>query len=146
VQRRLEELEALDVTMTVVLCTGAFEGLTTSRPLVQPDRVLRGILAGVRFPGRLGVLTPSPRHVEQTEARWRAYGFDPIVVAASPYEEAGSAAAIADAFRAAGVGLLLLDCMGFRRATREALQEALGVPIVVANLMVARVVAEMLGG
>jgi hypothetical protein len=62
----------------------------------------------------------------------------------SPYEHAPAPDA-AGTFRAAGVGLVLLDCMGFRRDTRRALQDKLGVPLVVANLLVARVVGEMLG-
>jgi hypothetical protein len=36
--------------------------------------------------------------------------------------------------------------MGFRRDAREELRVALGVPVVVANLLVARVVAELAGG
>jgi hypothetical protein len=36
-----------------------------------------------------------------------------------------------------------VHCMGFRRRT---LQDALGVPLIVANLLVARGVGEILGG
>jgi protein AroM len=146
VQRRIEELEAVGVGMTVVLCTGRFEGLRASRPLVEPDRILLGVLRGVRFPGRLGVLTPSERHVEQTERRWREYGFEPAVVPRSPYESPRETAEIAEAFRAAGTGFVVLDCIGFRGDMRVALRAELDTPVVVANLLVARVVAEMLGG
>jgi hypothetical protein len=38
-----------------------------------------------------------------------------------------------------------LDCIGFRRPTRTALETERGGPVVVANLLVARVVAAMLG-
>jgi protein AroM len=145
VQRRVEELEAGGVRLTVLLCTGKFKGLTARHVLVQPDRVLLGVLNGVAFHGRLGVITPSPRHVEQTTARWRSYGFDPVVVATSPYHDGESTAGAIDAFRAGGVGFVLLDCMGFRREAREELERALGVPVVVANLLVARVVAELAG-
>jgi len=146
VQRQIEALEAEGVAMTVLLCTGTFDGLRPSRPLVEPDKVLLGVIRGVRFSGRLGVLTPSPRHVEQTTRRWRDHGFDPIVLPASPYEsEASSAGDLARRFRAGGAGFVLLDCIGFRREMREELQAHLGVPVVVPNLLVARVVAEMLG-
>ncbi len=145
VQAAIGGLEGQGVAMTVLLCTGRFEGLRAARPLVEPDRVLLGVIRGVRFAGRLGVLTPSERHVEQTGRRWREYGFDPVVVPLSPYEPAASLTAAADAFRAGGAGFLLLDCIGFRRATREALQRAVGVPAAVANLLVARVVGELLG-
>jgi protein AroM len=144
VQRRIDELEAAGAAMTVVLCTGAFKGLRANRALVTPEKVLVGVLRGVSFPGRLGVICPSTRHVPQTEARWRGHGFDPVVVPLSPYDH-GPDPGAADLFREAGVGLVLLDCMGFRRSARRELQDALGVPLVVANLLVARVVGEMLG-
>ena len=73
------------------------------------------------FPGRLGVLTPSERHVPQTAARWRASGFDAHVAPLSPYEERDPAAVrrAADALRAGGAGLVVMDCIGFRRKTRD---------------------------
>ena len=86
VQRRIDELEAAGAAMTVVLCTGAFKGLRAHRALVTPEKVLVGVLRGVAFPGRLGVICPSTRHVPQTEARWRGHGFDPVVVPLSPYD------------------------------------------------------------
>jgi len=147
VQTKIDELENRGVALTVLLCTGTFQGLRARRPLVEPDKLLVGMLRGIRVEGRLGVVTPSTRHVPQTEARWRSYGFDPVVVPHSPYEGGHdvSAAAIADPLRAGGVGLVVLDCMGFRPDTRAELQRQLGVPMLVANLLVARLVAELLG-
>lgn len=151
VQAQIEAFEAEDIAMTVLLCTGRFQGLSARRPLVEPDRILLGVIGGVRFAGRLGVLTPSTRHVEQTERRWRGYGFDPVVVPTSPYETTSpheatrSLAAVAERLAAGNTGFVLLDCIGFRQRLRRELQAAVGVPVVVANLLVARVVAEMLG-
>ena len=109
--------------------------------------MLLGLLRGLTWPGRLGVLTPSVRHVPQTEARWRADGFDPLVVPLSPYEEHDPAAVrrAADALRAGEVGLAVMDCIGFRRTTRDELQALTGAPTLVANLLVARVIAELCG-
>lgn len=144
VQARIAELERDGVAMTVLLCTGRFRDLTAQRPLLEPDRVLLGVLHAFRFPGRLGVLTPSEQHVVQTETRWRGEGFDPVVVAASPYHASAMEPA-ADTFRAKGVGLVVLDCIGFRQEARAALAATLEVPVIVANLLVARVAAELLG-
>jgi protein AroM len=148
VQKRIEELEGRGVALTVLLCTGSFHGLHARRPLVEPDKILLGMLRGIRFEGRLGVLTPSTRHVPQTAARWQSYGFDAMVVPLSPYESdhaSDGPAAIADELRAGGVGLVVLDCIGFRRETRAELEMRLGVPVLVANLLVARLVAELVG-
>ncbi|MBI4271136.1 MAG: AroM family protein [Candidatus Rokubacteria bacterium] len=147
IQARIAELERGGATLTALLCTGAFPRLAAARPLVQPQPVLLGLLRGLTWPGRLGVLTPSVRHVPQTEARWRADGFDPLVVPLSPYEEHEPAAVrrAADALRAGGVGLAVMDCIGFRRTTRDELQALTGAPTLVANLLVARVIAELCG-
>jgi len=147
VEQRIAGLEQAGATLTALLCTGAFPPLSCRRPLVQPQPLLLGALRAMRWSGRLGVVTPSVPHVPQTEARWRRDGFDPVVVPLSPYEEedASALARVADAFRGAGVGLIAMDCMGFRRKTRDELRGLTGVPVLLANLLVARIIAEACG-
>lgn len=147
IQEKIAALEREGAALTALLCTGAFPRLRAARPLIQPQPVLLGVLRGMSWPGRLGVLTPSVPHVPQTEARWRADGFDPVVVPLSPYEEEDPAALVraADALRAAGAGLVVMDCIGFRRKTRNELQGLTGAPVLVANLLLARVIAEVCG-
>jgi protein AroM len=146
-QAQITELETTGVALNVLLCTGAFPPFRASRPLLEPQPVLQGLLRGLTFPGRLGILTPSEPHVPQTEARWRRDGFDPLVVPLSPYQEDDAAALVraADAIRSGGAGLVVMDCIGFRRKARNELQTLTGVPVLVANLLVARVVAELCG-
>ena len=148
VETQIAGLERGGATITALLCTGAFPPLASTRPLVQPQPLLLGALRAMRWPGRLGVVTPSVPHVPQTEARWRRDGFDPLVVPLSPYEEedASALARVAGAFRDAGVGLIAMDCMGFRRKTRDELRGLTGAPVLLANLLVARVLGELCGG
>ncbi|HMH52691.1 MAG TPA: AroM family protein [Candidatus Acidoferrum sp.] len=147
VEERIAALERDGAELTALLCTGAFPRLRATRPLIQPHPVLLGTLRGLSWPGRLGVLTPSVPHVPQTEARWRRDGFDPVVAPLSPYEEEDPAAVkrAAGAMRAGGAGLVVMDCMGFRRKTRDELSQLAGVPVLLANLLVARVIAELCG-
>jgi protein AroM len=147
VQATIAELERGGTTLTALLCTGAFPRLAASRPLIQPQPVLLGVLRGMSWPGRLGVLTPSLSHVPQTDGRWRTDGFDPVVVPLSPYveEDPAAVARAAQRLREAGAGLVVMDCMGFRRKTRDELQSLTGAPVLLANLLVARVIAEVSG-
>lgn len=147
VEAQIAALEARGVALTVLLCTGEFPRLAARRPLLEPQQLLLGLLRATTFPGRLGVLTPSERHVPQTTARWRASGFDPCVAPLSPYEEHDPAAVrrAADALRAGQAGLVVMDCIGFRRKTRDEVAHLTAAPTLVANLLVARVAAELLG-
>jgi protein AroM len=146
VQARLTDLDAQGSRLNVVLCTGSFPPLVSAAPLVEPEKVLLGMLRAIRYAGRLGVVTPSVPHVPQTEARWRAQGFDAVVAPLSPYEEEepGAMARAAAALREGGAGLVVLDCMGFREPARARLRALCGTPVVVANRLVARVAAELL--
>ena len=147
VEARIATLEDRGTALNVVLCTGAFPRLRARKPLLEPQQLLLGLLRAMTFPGRLGVLTPSERHVPQTGERWRKSGFDPVVAALSPYEEDDPRAvrAASEALRAGGAGIVVMDCIGFRRKTRDEVAHLTGAPTLVANLLVARVAAELLG-
>jgi hypothetical protein len=43
-------------------------------------------------------------------------------------------------------GLVVMDCMGFGRKTRDELRVLTGAPVLLASLLVARVTAELCGG
>ena len=148
VEAQIAELERAGTTLTALLCTGAFPRLAAMQPLIQPQPVLLGALRGMSWPGRLGILTPSVRHVSQTEARWRGDGFDPVVVPLSPYDatDATAVARAATTLREGGVGLVVMDCMGYRRKTRDEVQGLLRVPVLAANFLVARLIAELCAG
>jgi len=147
VQACLADLDRAGVGLSAVLCTGVFPGLACAAPLLLPDRLLIGLLRGVSFSGRLGVLAPSTAHLPQIATHWRGHGFDPVLSVLSPYDE-GSPRALAlavEALAGGEVGLVVLDCMGYRRKTKQELQALLGVPVIHANLVLARVAAELLG-
>jgi protein AroM len=147
VEARIAALEDRGVALNALLCTGEFPRLAARRLLLEPQQLLLGLLRAMTFPGRLGVLTPSERHVPQTAERWRRSGFDAVVAPLSPYQEDDAAAVrrAAETLRAGGAGLVVMDCIGFRRKTRDEIAHLVGAPALVANLLVARVAAELLG-
>jgi protein AroM len=144
VQERIEEVERLGAAFTVLLCTGKFSALRATRPLVQPDKILRRTLRGMETRGPVGVLTPSAPQVSQTEARWRHY--DPVVVPLSldKQNDATSVDSAIAALKAGGVALVVLDCMGFRNSTGERIRSTLRVPVLFPNRLIAQVAAELL--
>jgi protein AroM len=147
VEARIAALEDRGAELNVLLCTGAFPKLRARKPMLEPQQLLLGLLRAMTFPGKLGVLTPSERHVPQTAERWRKSGFDPVVAPLSPYEEEDAAAVrrASETLRAGGAGIVVMDCIGFKRKTRDEVAHLTGAPTLVANLLVARVAAELLG-
>src|SRR5260370_5091929 len=75
IEAKIAALEDQGVALHVLLCTGEFPKLAARRPFLEPQQLLLGLLRAMVFPGRLGALTPSERHLAQPIARCRASCF-----------------------------------------------------------------------
>jgi protein AroM len=79
VQAAIDRAEAAEPDVLVLLCAGAFPGLTTQRPLIRPADVLAAVLRA-RGTSTVLVVVPSPRQIPASEAKWRALGLDPLML------------------------------------------------------------------
>lgn len=140
----VDRVEAAGAATILMLCTGQFPELRGRPVLVaEPDRMLQHAVLAFR-PRRLGVLIPLPAQADAARARWSEVVGEVEVVPADPY---GDPARIPEAGRELLPGkpeLIVMDCMGFQEAHRRAVKAATGVPTVLANAAVSRLLAEVL--
>ncbi len=140
-QVAVDALESAGADLCVILCTSHFP-LQSRRLLVEAGPVVDGVLRTLAAGRRLGMVMPAPEQVDGYREAAAA------VTWASPYAagEAGEQAwrRAAEALRAAGVDLVYLNCMGMRPEQKALVARVAGVPVVLANTLVARVVAELL--
>ncbi len=144
-QGRLDALEADGCNIVLLLCTGAFEGLRLSRGfLLEPDRIIPPAVAGLIRDRQLGIIVPVASQITSESGKWKALERPPIFAASSPYTDT------LDAVAAAGVSLarrgaqaLLLDCIGFVEAHRRQLAHACGLPVILSNALMAKIVGEI---
>jgi len=57
------------IPVVLLLCTGEFPDVETGGLLIRPQKVLFNAVAAVAKGMRIGILTPSPEQVEQSEHR-----------------------------------------------------------------------------
>jgi protein AroM len=143
VERCLRQLEA-EVDLVLLLCTGSFPPMETRRPVIWPERVLAAVVQAVR-PARLGVLTPAAEQCEDQRERWARLVPHVVVASASPYGDASALVPAGRALAAAGVDLVVMDCLGYTPAMRAAVRAATGRPVLLASTALATVAAEWLG-
>lgn len=136
-------VEASGHRLTVVACTGRFDGLPTRPNLLFPSVVLDGLIDAVLPAGhRLGVLVPIPQQIELfTELRGRA-DRPATVVSVRPGSDPTEAAV---ALREAGVDLVVLDCFGYDRQLLATVREVTGRPVLSAVRATAALAAELMG-
>lgn len=144
-QTKIEQLEQSGIKQILLLCTGVFPGLrTTTSYLIEPDHIIpptvRTMVGGRKF----GVIVPLEEQKESLKPKYAPVGLDPIFAVASPYHNNE-----ADFHQAASelkdkVEIILLDCMGYTEASRELIARASGLPVVLSNAIMAKLVSEMI--
>jgi protein AroM len=146
-QRALSSLEAEGCDIILILCTGAFEHLETHRAwLIEPDRIIPGMVAGLVQRRQLGVIVPIASQIASEAGKWGALARKPIFAAASPYTDTPEV--LADAakdLRARGAEAVLLDCIGFTERHRAAIAPV-GLPVILSNAAAAKALSELLAG
>ncbi|GIX47908.1 MAG: hypothetical protein KatS3mg131_2119 [Candidatus Tectimicrobiota bacterium] len=143
-EQRIQELEARGVRVIGLLCTGSFPRLASRVPLLKPEPLLHALVQSLAGRGAVGVLTPSPAQRLQTQKKWQAMGVEAVVVAASPYGAPAALEQAGEALRAAGVTLVVLDCIGYTAAMKARLKAITGVPVLLAHALLARLLHELL--
>jgi protein AroM len=144
-QAKLAMLEAEGCSTILMLCTGHFETLSCERArLIEPDRILPPTVAALTHGARLGIIVPIPEQIASEAGKWVALGREPLYGAASPYAEASPALAQAARDLAErGAQILLMDCMGFVEGHRREAAEASGLPVILSNSLIAKLVSEI---
>lgn len=144
-QGQIEWLERDGCTTILLLCTGQFEHLHPHRAaLIMPEQLLIPCLAALGAGRRVGILVPLAEQIASEGGKWGMLDRPPLFAAASPYEadDATLATAAID-LRDRGAELLITDCMGFCERHRAVARDASGLPVVIANAVIAKLVAEI---
>lgn len=144
--QKIASLEAQGCGFILLLCTGAFEGLVCNNAwLVEPDLIVSPSVAALAGQRQVGIVVPLASQVASEAHKWRDLVRAPICAVASPY--AGDMAALEAAARSLqqqGAALLVMDCMGFTEVHRDVAVRASGLPVLLSNALIARLVAELL--
>lgn len=133
--------------LIVILCGADWTAIQSDRLVVNPGRVFPGVISSLANGRRLGIIKPSAGQIEQERARYAALGIDAVVTAASPYagdKRIDLARAAAEQIREAGCDLVWMTCIGMDVAMRDAVADIVDRPVVLAQSILARIVAELI--
>lgn len=93
----------------------------------------------------MGVIVPVAELLAAREKKWQVLQMPPVYSLANPVH--GSEQQLIDAGQALldqGADVIMLDCLGFHQRHRDILQQALDVPVLLSNVLIARLASELL--
>jgi len=131
------------VRATLMCCTGAFPGLRPRGVVVFPSAVLSGLANGLLPSGRLGLLVPLPAQVRGLAGKWVRPGLEVAAEPLLPLAGEAEAQAAADRLARRRPDLVVMDCISYTPAQRDAVRRRLDCPVLLAISTTAAVLREM---
>ncbi|MGU3521652.1 AroM family protein [Enterobacteriaceae bacterium C23F] len=145
-QSVVEVLDNQDYDVILLMSTAPIAGMVARNAiLIEPQRIIPPLVSSIVDGHQVGVIVPIPELMSTQRRRWQALQNPPHYALANPIH--GSVDELITAGQqliSRGADVLMLDCLGFHQQHRDLLQKALDVPVLLSNVLVARLAAELL--
>ncbi|QBC03987.1 AroM family protein [Enterobacter cloacae] len=142
----IEVLDNQGYDVILLMSTAPIKGLTARNAiLLEPMRIIPPLVASIVDGHQVGVIVPLEELMDNQEVKWHVLEKVPLYALANPFWD--SDAALIEAGRELlerGADVLILDCLGFHQHHRDLLQKALDVPVLLSNVLMARLASELL--
>lgn len=145
-QQRILRLEECGYETILLLCPGDCGPLYASTAvLLEPDRLVPPLVKAIVGAHQVGIVVSVVGQIQVQAKKWKNLKHPPCFAVASPYhadDEALIEAALS--LQEQGAEVVVLDCMGYHPRHRDFLQALLGIPVLLSNVLIARLAAELL--
>jgi protein AroM len=144
-QEKINQLESQGIEQILLLCTGVFPGLTTKASyLIEPDHIIPPTVKALVANRRIGVIVPLSEQKEILYPKFIPFGLEPHFAVVTPYKNEREIYEKAAKELKSKVDVILLDCMAYTEEARKQVSRAAGVPVILSNAIMAKLVSEMI--
>lgn len=145
-QSVVEVLDNQSYDVIILMSTAAIKSMAARKSiLLEPLRIIPPLVASIVDGHQVGVIVPVAELLAAQEKKWQVLQMPPVYSLANPVH--GSEQQLIDAGQALldqGADVIMLDCLGFHQRHRDILQQALDVPVLLSNVLIARLASELL--
>ncbi|WP_039055501.1 AroM family protein [Enterobacter sp. Bisph1] len=145
-QSVIEVLDNQGYDVILLMSTADVRGFVARNAiLLEPQRIIPPLVASIVDGHQVGVIVPIPELMAQQQTKWQGLKNEPYYALAHPYQATEEELiAAGKTLIDRGADVLMLDCLGFHQLHRDLLQKALDVPVLLSNVLVARLASELL--
>ncbi|BBV90476.1 MAG: AroM family protein [Enterobacter sp.] len=142
----IEVLDNQGYDVILLMSTAPIKGLTARNAiLLEPMRIIPPLVASIVDGHQVGVIVPIEELMDNQEAKWHVLEKVPLYALAKPFwDSEAKLIAAGKELLERGADVLILDCLGFHQHHRDLLQKALDVPVLLSNVLMARLASELL--
>jgi len=145
-QSVVEVLDNQNYDVILFMSTAPISGLVARNAiLIEPQRIIPPLVSSIVDGHQMGVIVPIPELMKNQRIKWQTLQNKPCYALANPiHGTEDELIAAGKQLLSEGADVLMLDCLGFNQKHRDLLQKALDVPVLLSNVLVARLVSELL--
>lgn len=142
----VEVLDNQGFDVILLMSTASIARLTARKSmLLEPLRIIPPLVASIVEGHQVGVIVPVTELLKAQTQKWQVLQTPPVYAVANPIH--GSEQQLIDAGKELleqGADVIMLDCLGFNQRHRDLLQKSLDVPVLLSNVLIARLASELL--
>ena len=146
-QSIIEVLDNEGYDVILLMNTAAINSMTARNTiLLEPLRIIPPLVASIVDGHQVGVIVPIEELLDVQARKWQVLQRPPVFSLANTVQ--GSEQQLIDAGKdllEQGADVIMLDSIGFNQRHRDLLQRALDVPVLLSNVLIARLASELLG-
>ncbi len=143
-QNAIDELNAQEIPLILLLCTGAFPEFKSEAIIIRPQAIIHKTVAAIAAGKTVGIITPLPDQVMQCREKWLESEVDIKVEYGSPYGPKEDLIQGIKRLSENDLSFIVLDCMGYSAVMKDMIKEMINIPIVLPRTLIARIIREMI--
>ncbi len=145
IQASVEKLALQKITAAILLCTGNFAPFSCSFPFIIPQKIVDNTVAALVREGQaVGVMIPTRAQQQQMRRNLTDNGIIPVFASASPHFGEQGIIDAARQLQRHDLYLIVMHCFGYTRRMRDIVKKTTGKPVLLSNMLVAKVTGELL--
>jgi protein AroM len=133
------------VTAMILLCTGDFRPFRYDVPFIIPQKIVDHTISALVGSGQVvGVMIPAEEQQKQMRRNLMTHGIVPIFASASPHLGLEGIYEAAHQLKRNAPDFIVMHCFGYTQEMRDVVKDITGKPVILSNLLVAKVTEELL--
>ncbi len=131
-----------DVDIILVLCTGKFPKMYSSKTLIIPKPLIKSVVDVLRDGQKIGIVVPDISQSDDIKSWWESVGIESEICVYSPYLDDDKVNNIK--FKDKTIEYIVLDCMGYDEEVKSEIVKKTGKKVILPRTFLARVLNEIL--
>jgi protein AroM len=133
------------VTAMILLCTGDFRPFRYPVPFIIPQKIVNNMISALVGAGQVvGVMIPTGEQQKQMRRSLACNGIVPVFASASPHLGEQGIIDAAHQLKRYDIDFIVMHCFGYTREMRDLVKGVTGKPVVLSNMLVAKVTGVLL--